>query len=96
MESYGLICFGLDIVIVSGYKLFGLNIYFICGLMEVCVWIFKIGMKVFEVVGIIYIDFECGFIKVEVLVYNDLIEFGILLFVKEKGKVCIEGKEYVV
>jgi len=64
--------------------------------MEARAWTFKTGTKAPEAAGIIHTDFERGFIKAEVLAYNDLIEFGTPLLAKEKGKVRIEGKEYVV
>lgn len=53
-------------------------------------------MKVFECVGIIYSDFECGFICVEIVVYEDFFVGGGMVGVKEVGKVCFEGKDYVV
>ena len=96
MESYGLTQSGLDTVILSGFKLLGLNTYFTCGPMEARAWTFKTGTKAPEAAGIIHTDFERGFIKAEVLAYNDLIEHGTPLLSKEKGKVRIEGKEYVV
>ncbi|MFA7417410.1 MAG: redox-regulated ATPase YchF, partial [Acholeplasma sp.] len=96
MESYGLTQSGLDTVIQSGYKLLGLNTYFTCGPMEARAWTFKTGTKAPEAAGIIHTDFERGFIKAEVLAYKDLIENGTPLLAKEKGKVRIEGKEYVV
>lgn len=86
---------GFNCVICVGYCLFGLYNYFIVGEKEVCVWIICVGVMVFEVVGVIYFDFECGFIWVEVILYDDFIEFG-EKGVKEVGKCCFEGKEYVV
>ncbi|WP_162146822.1 redox-regulated ATPase YchF [Acholeplasma granularum] len=96
MESYGLTQSGLDTVIQSGYRLLGLKTYFTCGPMEARAWTFKNGTKAPEAAGIIHTDFERGFIKAEVLSYNDLIDSGTPLLAKEKGKVRLEGKEYVV
>jgi GTP-binding protein YchF len=96
MESYGLTQSGLDTVIQSGYTLLGLKTYFTCGPMEARAWTFKTGTKAPEAAGIIHTDFERGFIKAEVLGYNDLIMFGTPALAKEKGKVRLEGKEYVV
>ncbi len=96
MESYGLTQSGLDTVIQSGYTLLGLKTYFTCGPMEARAWTFKTGTKAPEAAGIIHTDFERGFIKAEVLGYDDLIMFGTPGLAKEKGKVRLEGKEYVV
>lgn len=54
------------------------------------------GMKVFGVVGVIYIDFECGFIWVQMIVFDDYMLLGGEVLVKEVGKVCDEGKDYIV
>lgn len=56
----------------------------------------KVGIKVFQVVGVIYIDFEKGFIRVEVIQYDIYVEFGLESVVKDVGKFGVEGKEYVV
>ena len=96
MESYGLTQSGLDTVIQSGYRLLGLETYFTCGPMEARAWTFHKGMKAPEAAGIIHTDFERGFIKAEVLSYEDLMLHGSPQQAKEKGRVRIEGKEYVV
>lgn len=96
MESYGLTQSGLDTVIQSGYRLLGLKTYFTCGPMETRAWTFKNGTKAPEAAGIIHTDFERGFIRAEVLSYDDLMLYGTPQQVKEKGKVRLEGKEYIV
>lgn len=76
IEDMGLVEFGVNWVICGVYFLFKFIIYFIVGEKEVCVWMIVEGIKVFGVVGVIYIDFEKGFICVEVIVYNDYVELG--------------------
>ncbi len=85
---------GLDKLIKATYKLLGLATFFTSGKDEVRAWTFKKGMKAFECAGIIHSDFERGFIKAEVISYDDLKEYGNELKVKEAGKLRIEGKEY--
>ena len=66
------------------------------GKKEVRAWTFKKGSKAPQVAGIIHSDFEKGFIKADVIKYNDYLSFGSELKVKEAGKLKTEGKEYVV
>ena len=87
---------GLDKLIEESYNLLGLKTYFTCGPKEVKAWTYKDGMNAKECAGIIHSDFEKGFIKTEVISYNDLIEAGSELKVKENGKFRIEGKEYLM
>ena len=87
---------GLDKLIEESYNLLGLKTYFTCGPKEVKAWTYKNGMNAKECAGIIHSDFEKGFIKAEVISYNDLIEAGSELKVKENGKFRIEGKEYLM
>ena len=87
---------GLDKLVEVIYSLLGLKTYFTCGPKEVKAWTYKDGMNAKECAGIIHSDFEKGFIKAEVISYNDLIEAGSELKVKENGKLRIEGKEYVM
>ncbi|CDR30846.1 GTP-dependent nucleic acid-binding protein engD [Acholeplasma oculi] len=96
MESYGLKESGLDTVIKKGYELLGLKTYFTCGPMETRAWTFKEGTKAPQAAGIIHTDFERGFIKAETLSYKDLVESGTPQLAKERGKVRLEGKEYIV
>ena len=87
---------GLSSLIKSTYSLLGLATYFTVGSDEVKAWTFKKGMKAPECAGIIHTDFEKGFIRAEVMSYNDLIECGSELKVKENGKLRLEGKEYLM
>ena len=87
---------GLSSLIKSTYSLLGLATYFTTGSDEVKAWTFKKGMKAPECAGIIHTDFEKGFIRAEVMSYDDLIECGNELKVKEKGKLRLEGKEYIM
>ena len=87
---------GLDALIHSTYKLLGLATFFTVGSDEVKAWTFKKGMKAPECAGIIHSDFERGFIKAEVMSYDDLINAGSELKVRENGRARIEGKEYVM
>lgn len=87
---------GLDKLVEVTYSLLGLKTYFTCGPKEVKAWTYKDGMNAKECAGIIHSDFEKGFIKAEVISYNDLIEAGSELKVKENGKFRIEGKEYLM
>ncbi|MDC7242841.1 MAG: DUF933 domain-containing protein, partial [Sphaerochaetaceae bacterium] len=96
LEAYGLERSGLDEVIDQSYDLLGLSTYFTAGVQEVRAWTFIKGMKAPECAGIIHTDFEKGFIKAEVYNCKDLFELGSEQKVKEKGKLRMEGKEYVV
>ena len=87
---------GLDKLVEATYHLLGLKTYFTCGPQEVKAWTYKNGMNAKECAGIIHSDFEKGFIKAEVIAYNDLINAGNELKVKEQGKLRIEGKEYLM
>lgn len=96
LDSYGLTESGLDSIIKKGYRLLGLKTYFTCGPMETRAWTFKDGMKAPECAGIIHSDFERGFIRAETVSYVDLVESGSKQAAKEKGKVRLEGKDYIV
>lgn len=87
---------GLDKLVEATYSLLGLKTYFTCGPKEVKAWTYKDGMNAKECAGIIHTDFEKGFIKAEVIAYQDLINAGSELKVKENGKFRIEGKEYLM
>ncbi len=87
---------GLDALIHSTYKLLGLATFFTVGPDEVRAWTFHKGMKAPECAGIIHSDFERGFIKAEVMSYDDLVSAGSEVKVKENGKLRIEGKDYVM
>ncbi len=87
---------GLSQLIRSTYHLLGLATYFTVGTDEVKAWTFKKGMKAPECAGIIHTDFQKGFIRAEVMSYDDLIKYGNEVKVKENGKVRLEGKEYIM
>ncbi len=87
---------GLDKLVEATYSLLGLKTYFTCGPKEIKAWTYQDGMTAKECAGIIHSDFEKGFIKAEVIAYQDLIECGSEAKVKEAGKFRIEGKEYLM
>lgn len=87
---------GLDQLIKKTYSLLGLATFFTVGSDEVRAWTFKEGTKAPQCAGIIHSDFEKGFIKAEVMSYDDLILYGSEKGVKENGKTRLEGKDYVV
>ena len=85
---------GLNQLIKSTYEILGLRTFFTAGSDEVRAWTFKAGMKAPECAGIIHSDFERGFIRAEVISYDDLVKYGDEKKVKEAGKARLEGKEY--
>ncbi|MBO5395226.1 MAG: redox-regulated ATPase YchF [Clostridia bacterium] len=95
-EELGIKESGLEKLVSAGYDLLGLMSYLTAGEKEVRAWTITKGTKAPQAAGKIHTDFEKGFIKAEIVSYNDLIEAGSFLKAKEKGKVRMEGKEYVV
>ena len=87
---------GLDKLVETTYGLLGLKTYFTAGEQEVRAWTYKDGMNAKECAGIIHTDFEKGFIKAEVISYDDLITAGDEQKVKEQGKLRLEGKDYLM
>ena len=87
---------GLDKLIKSSYKLLGLSTYLTAGPDEVRAWTYKQGMKAPECAGIIHTDFQKGFIKAEIMSFDDLKKYGSELKVKEAGKLRLEGKDYIM
>ena len=87
---------GLDKLIKSSYKLLGLSTYLTAGKDEVRAWTYKQGMKAPECAGIIHTDFERGFIKAEIMSYEDLKKYGDENKVKEAGRLRLEGKDYIM
>ena len=87
---------GLKKVVKATYDLLGLMSYLTAGEKEVRAWTIKKGTKAPQAAGKIHTDFEKGFIKAEIVSYDDLVEAGSFLKAKEKGKVRIEGKDYVI
>lgn len=96
LEVLGMKESGLDQLIKATYSLLGLATYFTVGSDEVRAWTFKKGMNAKECAGIIHSDFEKGFIRAEVIRYEDLVELGSELKVKENGKARLEGKDYLM
>ncbi|MBR1508239.1 MAG: redox-regulated ATPase YchF [Eubacterium sp.] len=96
LADMGLAESGLDKLIKASYRLLGLISYLTAGETESRAWTITKGMKAPQAAGKIHSDFERGFIKAEVVSYNDLIESGTMQAAKEKGLVRQEGKEYVV
>ncbi len=94
LQELGITNSGLDKLIYQTYNLLGLRTFFTAGEQEVKAWTFKMGMKAPQCAGIIHSDFERGFIRAEVMSYDDLLEYGTELKVKEAGKMGLEGKEY--
>ena len=95
-EELGIKDFGLDKLVVAGYKALGLISYLTAGEQEVRAWTIVKGTKAPGAAGKIHTDFEKGFIKAEVIDYNELVNLGSYTLAKEKGLVRIEGKDYIV
>ena len=96
LQDLGIKESGLDKLIKATYDLLGLATYFTAGSDECRAWTFKKGMKAPECAGIIHSDFERGFIKAEIMSYEDLEKYGSELKVKEAGRMRLEGKEYIM
>ncbi len=95
LAEYGLKESGLDRLAKASYKLLNLITYLTSGEKETRAWTIKKGFKAPQAAGVIHTDFERGFIKADVIAYEDLIKFFSLAEAREKGKVRQEGKEYV-
>jgi len=96
LQELGLSESGLDRLIKASYTLLGLISYLTAGEPEVRAWTITTGTKAPQAAGKIHTDFERGFIRAEVVSYNDLMECGSMVAAKEKGLVRSEGKEYVM
>ncbi|MFO3574930.1 redox-regulated ATPase YchF [Legionella pneumophila serogroup 1] len=96
MVDLGLSEPGLNKVIRAGYELLGLQTYFTAGVKEVRAWTIRKGATAPQAAGVIHTDFEKGFIRAEVISYDDFIRFGGEQGAKEAGKLRLEGKEYIV
>ncbi len=96
LEDMGLKESGCDRLIKAIYSLLNLQTYITAGPMEVKAWTFRKGWKAPQCAGVIHTDFEKGFIRAEVIKYDDYINYGSEAAVKEAGKMSVEGKEYVV
>ena len=96
MEALGIKESGLDRVIQKSYNLLGLMSFLTAGEPEVRAWAIKKGTKAPQAAGKIHTDIERGFIRAEVVSYDDLIKEGSMSNAKEKGLVRSEGKEYIM
>ena len=96
LEDMGLTESGVNRLIKSAYKLLNLETFFTTGADESRAWTYIRGMKAPQTAGIIHTDFEKGFIRAEVIKYNDYVELGSEKACRDVGKIGVEGKEYVV
>jgi GTP-binding protein YchF len=96
LNEYGLEESGLNQLIRASYKLLNLITFFTAGPNEVRAWTLRKGWKAPQAAGVIHSDFERGFIRAEVIKYDDFINLGSEQACKERGKMSVEGKEYVM
>lgn len=96
LEDMGLQEPGASVLIRAAYKLLKQQTYFTAGVKEVRAWTINIGATAPQAAGVIHTDFEKGFIRAEVIAYEDFVQYGSEAKCKEAGKFRVEGKEYVV
>jgi GTP-binding protein YchF len=96
LEAMGLQESGVSRLIRAAYRLLNLRTFFTAGPKEVRAWTFRKGWKAPQCAGVIHTDFEKGFIRAEVIKYDDYIKYGSETACKEAGKMAVEGKEYEV
>lgn len=96
LQDLGMAEPGLDRVIRAGYQLLGLQTYFTAGVKEVRAWTVKVGATAPQAAGVIHTDFERGFIRAEIIGYDDFIAYKGEAGAKDAGKWRLEGKEYIV
>ena len=96
LEDLGLQESGVNRLIKAAYKLLGLQTFLTAGPKECRAWTFRKGMKAPQTAGIIHSDFERGFIRAEVIKYDDYVALGSEAKCREAGKIAVEGKDYVV
>lgn len=96
LEEVGLKESGVARLIKAAYHLLKLKTYFTAGVQEVRAWTFEEGWKAPQCAGVIHTDFEKGFIRAEVIAYEDFVHYGSETKCKEAGKFKVEGKEYIV
>lgn len=96
LEDIGLEEAGASKLIRTAYRLLNQQTYFTAGVKEVRAWTVKIGATAPEAAGVIHTDFQKGFIRAEVIAYDDFVKYGSEAKVKEAGKLSVEGKEYIV
>jgi len=96
LSDLGLTESGVAKLINAAYRLLKLQTYFTAGVKEVRAWTIHQGMTAPQAAGVIHTDFEKGFIRAEVIRYNDFVELGSEQACKDAGKLSVEGKEYIV
>src|SRR5690606_17132204 len=96
LEEMGLKEPGVNKLIAAAYRLLNLQTYFTAGVKEVRAWTIPVGCKAPQAAGVIHTDFEKGFIKAEVIGYDDYVTLGSESAAREAGKLSQEGKEYIV
>jgi GTP-binding protein YchF len=96
LEDMGLKEPGASVLIRAAYKLLKQQTYFTAGVKEVRAWTINIGSTAPQAAGVIHTDFEKGFIRAEVIAYEDFVQYGSEAKCKEAGKFKVEGKEYIV
>jgi ribosome-binding ATPase len=96
LQDLGLEEAGVAKLIRTAYKLLNLQTYFTAGVKEVRAWTIRKGFTAPQAAGVIHTDFEKGFIRAEVIKYEDFISFGSENAVKDAGKLSVEGKDYIV
>ena len=96
LEELGLEESGVNRLVKSAFSLLNLETFITAGPMEVKAWTYRKGWKAPQCAGVIHTDFEKGFIRAEVIKYNDYIELGSESAVRDAGKLYVEGKDYVV
>ena len=96
LEEAGLAEPGLNVLIHTSYDLLGLQTYFTAGVKEVRAWTIHKGDTAPQAAGVIHTDFEKGFIRAQVIAYEDFIQYGGEQGAKDAGKMRTEGKEYIV
>ena len=96
LEELGLEESGVNRLIKKAYALLNLETFITAGEMEVKAWTYKKGWKAPQCAGVIHTDFEKGFIRAEVIKYDDYVQYGSEAAVREAGKLAVEGKDYVV
>ena len=96
LEEIGLEESGVNRLIKAAYKLLNLETFITAGEMEVKAWTYQKGWKAPQCAGVIHTDFEKGFIRAEVIKYEDYLKYGSEAAVREAGKLNVEGKDYVV
>jgi len=96
LEDLGLNESGAAVLIRAAFKLLNQQTYFTAGVKEVRAWTINVGDTAPKAAGVIHTDFEKGFIRAEVMKYDDFVKYGSEAKVKEAGKLSVEGKEYIV